>query len=459
MRFILLILALFLFSNESSASCLVQPIEGQPTGTECSDQGEAVQWTASRVQAYISYQVSTAQVPANYICIGEPQINLANGSVRRDAVICGSTQMYAIFSASFIVGSTCAARPAITGQPLNITAQTASTTCIGGCTYTYTFDATTGTRTTTGGTCATETFQSKCLLPKLWIANEGYCTPPQADTDADGHIDSQDAFPNDATEWEDTDNDGHGNVSDKFDNDAGEWQDSDNDGVGNNGDIKPNDATNGKDTTAGNGTEKDNTSVGGGNCATPPSSIGDAITGSIAWQTWNTRCELEKVNAKLQALTAVVVGDISNCNAGFSCTGNSAQCAQVYALRVKICPNQVEMIAKLESIKSAIEAQGGNSGGGSSGIDGNVSGMDSSDGTGGFTAGSGNVQEVTLDESQFDDSGFLGGSRQCPAMPVISVMGTTLDFNNQDVCLYFQIGAALVLLVASLGGLRIIGGA
>ena len=63
------------------------------------------------------------------------------------------------------------------------------------------------------------------------------------DSDGDGHLDSVDAFPNDATEWLDSDSDGHGDNGDAFPNDATEWLDSDNDGHGDNSDAFPTDNT------------------------------------------------------------------------------------------------------------------------------------------------------------------------------------------------------------------------
>ena len=59
----------------------------------------------------------------------------------------------------------------------------------------------------------------------------------QTDTDGDGVIDSQDAFPNDASESKDTDGDGVGDNSDKFPNDASESKDTDGDGTGNTADT------------------------------------------------------------------------------------------------------------------------------------------------------------------------------------------------------------------------------
>lgn len=45
--------------------------------------------------------------------------------------------------------------------------------------------------------------------------------------------------------------------------------------------------------TPGSGSGNGNTSGGGGNCSTPPSSSGDAILAQIAYQTWATRCAIE----------------------------------------------------------------------------------------------------------------------------------------------------------------------
>ena len=68
------------------------------------------------------------------------------------------------------------------------------------------------------------------------------------DSDGDGVVDNEDAFPNDATETTDSDRDGTGNNSDAFPNDATETTDSDGDGTGDNSDAFPNDATETVDT-------------------------------------------------------------------------------------------------------------------------------------------------------------------------------------------------------------------
>ncbi|MEK9698481.1 MAG: choice-of-anchor V domain-containing protein, partial [Candidatus Poseidoniales archaeon] len=61
------------------------------------------------------------------------------------------------------------------------------------------------------------------------------------DSDADGVLDSDDAFPNDPNEQYDADNDGVGDNADAFPNDPSEQADSDNDNVGDNADAFPND--------------------------------------------------------------------------------------------------------------------------------------------------------------------------------------------------------------------------
>lgn len=95
----------------------------------------------------------------------------------------------------------------------------------------------------------------------------------------------------------DTDEDGIPDVSDDFPNDPGEDTDSDGDGIGDNGDHKPDDPTNGKDEDEEGGDEGDNVSTGGGNCTTRPDSSGDAILAQIAYQTWATRCAIERSQA------------------------------------------------------------------------------------------------------------------------------------------------------------------
>ena len=68
------------------------------------------------------------------------------------------------------------------------------------------------------------------------------------DTDSDGVGDNADVFPNDASETIDSDNDGTGDNGDAFPNDSSETMDSDMDGVGDNADVFPNDPSETTDT-------------------------------------------------------------------------------------------------------------------------------------------------------------------------------------------------------------------
>lgn len=82
------------------------------------------------------------------------------------------------------------------------------------------------------------------------IADSNGCSASQLDSDNDGVLDIDDAFPNDPSEWIDTDSDGIGNNADTDDDgdgvsdtedafplDSSEWVDTDNDGIGNNADL------------------------------------------------------------------------------------------------------------------------------------------------------------------------------------------------------------------------------
>lgn len=78
--------------------------------------------------------------------------------------------------------------------------------------------------------------------------NPAGCDSVVMDSDGDGVIDSEDAFPNDPSETVDTDGDGIGDNSDVFPNDPTETIDTDGDGVGDNADPYPNDPNNGQPT-------------------------------------------------------------------------------------------------------------------------------------------------------------------------------------------------------------------
>lgn len=463
---ILILFALFWFSPNASAACDIPP-DGTNGNATCSAEGEAQEWIYANNIAQINYLISIGSTTCRKT--GNTTSGVADGInkfLTQTIVYCADNSLTGMSSTAYYpIGATCASLPTIDhGQPLNVDVQSGAIRCLDGCKYTYTYTATDGYSTPSGGRCISAELSSSCPQGYIWSIGAGMCDIAPADTDGDGKHDGIDAFPNDPTEWEDTDGDGKGNVIDKFDNDPNEWQDSDNDGVGNNGDIKPNDATNGKDTAAGNGTEKDNTSTGGGNCATPPNSVGDAITGSIAYQTWNTRCQLEKANEKLDKLTATVTGDVGNCNSGFSCTGNSAECAKVYALRVEICPNQQEIIAKLNEIKNAVGSTSSGGTGNSDNSDQNGNGVPDvlEVGTDDTADGSQLEAAVNTDTSEdfesawssIDTSGFLGGGG-CPSIPTLQLGAASLDF-GPILCPQAEAFAAILRIVGLFAAATII---
>lgn len=88
-----------------------------------------------------------------------------------------------------------------------------------------------------------------------------------------------------------------------------------------------NGGTPGEGGNEGNG----NSAGGGGDCKTPPTTSGDPILGMIASQTWATRCATEKGNS------GTVTGDVGNCDAPFSVTGDSLQANQLRAQRAQLC--------------------------------------------------------------------------------------------------------------------------
>ena len=68
------------------------------------------------------------------------------------------------------------------------------------------------------------------------------------DSDGDGVLDFEDAFPDDPAEWADSDGDGVGDNGDVFPDDPTESRDSDGDGVGDNRDALPNDPSESNDS-------------------------------------------------------------------------------------------------------------------------------------------------------------------------------------------------------------------
>ncbi len=141
------------------------------------------------------------------------------------------------------------------------------------------------------------------------------------DTDGDGVGDNADAFPTDATETLDSDGDGVGNNSDAFPTDATEWLDSDNDGYGDNSDAFPTDATEWLDTDGdGVGDNSDPYPTDPDNGGGVVTDCGDATITSGKLTLENTECVsggrgsyyiwVEEDNTELFLTTAGGNGDI-----------------------------------------------------------------------------------------------------------------------------------------------------
>ena len=81
------------------------------------------------------------------------------------------------------------------------------------------------------------------MMREIEVMVEGDQPVTLVDSDNDGVVDAEDAFPNDPTETADTDDDGVGDNADAFPNDASETADTDDDGVGDNADAFPTDAS------------------------------------------------------------------------------------------------------------------------------------------------------------------------------------------------------------------------
>lgn len=178
--------------------------------------------------------------------------------------------------------------------------------------------------------------------------------------------------------------------------------DYDNDGTPDEEDTQPGDPENGADD--GEGDEGDNAASGGGTCGAAPSCSGDGIACAILYQTWATRC-------------AVVNLDL--------------------------------------------DGDGGSPGGEDGGVDTTGMGDANDFGDSGVTAA--NAWRPGVGEeggpsgvSDFDTTGWLGGSRSCPVFPVVDVLGVSIDFNFEDLCWFMGIGAQLVLVFAALSSIKIV---
>ena len=205
----------------------------------------------------------------------------------------------------------------------------------------------------------------------------------------------------------DEDSDGLENGDDPAPVDFGSGQDTDGDGVPDSRDPFPLDPDNGQELENGETTA---TSSGGGNCQSPPITNGDAVGAQVAYQTWATRCAVERLNATTKGgVSVTVVG-------GSTSSGNSTQ-------------------AEIEGLS---DGEGMAASGDAAGLTQNLE----------FGAGG-------LDDTRFGAQ--VGGT--CPVIPPINLgaMGT-LEIDTTRFCEWMELTSILVLILASLGSLRILGG-
>lgn len=249
----------------------------------------------------------------------------------------------------------------------------------------------------------------------------------------------------------DSDGDGTPNTEDAFDDDPAESKDTDGDGVGDNADAFPTDADNGEDTT---GTESDNTSSGGGNCSAPPVSSGDGIAAQIAYQTWATRCAVERLHATTaKAATDASSGgsvsvDMTATNGKLDTANTKAEAGNALATEgnaklAGIQSNTASGAAKLAQISDGAAAD--MSVGDLEGVPGAVaSGSDSGN------------QEFGAEG--LDETGYGAGST-CPVPQSFDVMGQTFTPDISIFCDFMEITGLLVLALGAFASVRIMGSA
>lgn len=347
---------------------------------------------------------------------------------------------------AFVVGTacpavetaaTCAAKP---DSLTNIQHSDGSLICMGGCKYESTNAGDGGSVLIspfiTGGTGSTCTVASNAFAcPTGYTALASAFNP--------NNYLGQECIPN----TDDADGDGLANNVDPTPFEAGaETKDTDGDGIPDSSDSMPNDATNGKGTTA---SKADNTSEGGGNCTSPPVSQGDAIAAQIAYQTWATRCAVDR----LSTLTAAATGgsssvDFTATNGKIDATNTKLDAANTKADAANskldgIQSNTAAGAAKLAQIADGAAAD--MSVGDLEAVPGAVaSGSDSGD------------QEFGAEG--LDETGYGAGST-CPVPQSFDVMGQTFTPDISIFCDFMEITGLLVLALGAFASVRIMGSA
>lgn len=130
-------------------------------------------------------------------------------------------------------------------------------------------------------------------------------TPDNVDSDGDGVIDDEDAFPDDPSETTDSDGDGTGDNADDFPHDAGETTDSDGDGIGDNSDAFPSDPTETQDTDSdGTGDNSDFYPTDAG-CASEDAGDGEHCYATLILELSNLSVENDANNQVFFSLAAL----------------------------------------------------------------------------------------------------------------------------------------------------------
>lgn len=243
------------------------------------------------------------------------------------------------------------------------------------------------------------------------------CVPDNSDIDGDGIENSDDPSPDESGDQEPTD--------------------TDSDGIPDAKDFAPDDPDNGKELKDG---ETKATSDGGGNCDTPPSTKGDAVGAQVAYQTWATRCAVER----LKDVTVSQGTSAGGLSAGDSTTLTA------------IKTNGTATNSKLDSII-------GNTGGTAAAVaslqveDTSTPGAGrGDDGQPASGAAAGHGEETEYGAGGLDQTGMGLGST-CPVMPAIDVGGYQITPDTGLMCDFLTACGALVFLFASIGALRILG--
>lgn len=250
----------------------------------------------------------------------------------------------------------------------------------------------------------------------------GVVTP--VDSDGDGVVDSEDAFPFDPSETKDSDGDGVGDNADAFPHDASETVDSDGDGYGDNSDAFPSDPNEWADENGngiGDNADADN---GGGDpvahCGTATISSGNLIQDTTACVAGTGRNSyytyVDSDNTQLYISTSGGNGDVdlyfnqntwasSTSYTALSATSGNEELISVVANRGWVYISTVASVAfdgvSLTVSESAPTNGGGDNGGGDNG--------------GGDNGGVSNVDDACATQAPYSYGGLNFGEAVCIA--------------------------------------------